>query len=157
MTFKSIDDIHSCDSLSLGVLCVCDGITDNILKENFENTASLFVDQSRNTFDTTSASKTTDSWLGDSLDVITQDFAMTLGASLSESFPPLPRPDMISFFVLLYEQYLKTFRDKISLPLQCADWETQECDGMRFPPMRTLPCGFHQWHEIKTFSVCLQT
>jgi hypothetical protein len=64
---------------------VSDGITDNILKKDLENSTSLFVNETRNTLDTTTTSETTDSGLGDSLDIVTKDLAMTLGASLSES------------------------------------------------------------------------
>ena len=67
------------------MLSVGDSITDNILKENFENSSGLFIDESRDTLDSTSPGQTPDGGLGDSLDVITQDFAMTLCASLSES------------------------------------------------------------------------
>ena len=86
LAFEGVDDVHGSDGLPLGVLGVGDGITNDVLKENFENTTGLFVDQTRDTLDTTSASETTDSGLGDTLDVITQDFTVTLGASLSESF-----------------------------------------------------------------------
>ena len=86
MSLQSVDDVHGGDGLSLGVLGVGDSITDDVLKENLEYTSGLFVDESRNTLDTTSASKTADSRLGDTLDVITQDLAMTLSASFSESF-----------------------------------------------------------------------
>ena len=67
------------------MLGVCDGITDDVLKENFEYASGLLVDQSRDTLDTTTTSETANSGLGDSLDVITQHLAMTLSASLSES------------------------------------------------------------------------
>ena len=67
------------------MLGVSDRITDNILKKDLENSTSLFVNQSRNTLDTTTTSETTDSGLGDSLDIVTKDLAMTLGASLSKS------------------------------------------------------------------------
>ena len=86
LALQSVDDIHGGDGLSLGVLGVGDSITDDVLEENLEYTSGLFVDESRNTLDTTSASKTADSRLGDTLDVITQDLAMTLSASFSESF-----------------------------------------------------------------------
>ena len=86
LAFEGIDDVHGSDGLPLGVLGVGDGITDDVLKENFENTTGLFVDETRDTLHTTSASETTDGGLGDTLDVITQNFAVTLGASLSESF-----------------------------------------------------------------------
>ena len=86
MAFQSVDDVHGGDGLSLGVLGVGDGITDDVLQENLEDTTGLFVDEARDTLDTTTTSQTTDSGLGDTLDVITQHLTMTLGASLSQSF-----------------------------------------------------------------------
>ena len=86
LTLQSIDDIHGSDGLSLGVLGVSDGISDDILKEDLEDSTGLFVDEARDTLDTTTTRKTANGGLADTLDVITQHFAMTLGASLSESF-----------------------------------------------------------------------
>jgi hypothetical protein len=86
LAFQSVDDVHGGDCLSLGVFSVCDGITNDVFKENFQDTTGFFVDQSRDTLDTTTAGQTTDSWLGDTLDVITKNFAMTLGSSFSETF-----------------------------------------------------------------------
>ena len=77
--------IHCSHSLSASMFRVSDGITDNVLKKDLENSTSLFVNESRNTLDTTTTSETTDSGLGDSLDIVTKDLAMTLGASLSKS------------------------------------------------------------------------
>jgi hypothetical protein len=85
LALQSVDDVHGCDGLPLGVLGVGDGITDDVLKEHLEDTSGFFVNQTRDTFDTTSASKTADSGFGDTLDVITKYFSVTLGASLSES------------------------------------------------------------------------
>ena len=85
MTLQSVDDVHGGDGLSLGMLGVGDGITDDILEEHLEDAAGLFVDEARDTFDTASTRETTDGGLGDTLDVITQHFAMTFGASLSEA------------------------------------------------------------------------
>jgi hypothetical protein len=85
LTLESIDDIHGSDSLTTSMLGVGDGITNDVLKEDLQNTTSLFVDQSRNTLDTTTTSETANSGLGNALDVVTKDLAMTLGASLSES------------------------------------------------------------------------
>ena len=85
LTLQSIDDVHGGDGLSLGVLGVGDGITDDILKEYLQDTTGLLVDESRDTLYTATASQTADCGLGDTLDVITKYFAMTLGASLSES------------------------------------------------------------------------
>ncbi|CAH3188748.1 unnamed protein product, partial [Porites evermanni] len=71
----SVHHIHGGHSLAFGVLGVGNSITDHILKENFENTTSLFVDEARDSLDTATASKTTDSWLGDALDVVTKNLS----------------------------------------------------------------------------------
>ena len=89
LSLQGIDDIHGGDSLPLGMLGVGDGITNNVLKENFQDTTGFFIDEAGDTFDTTSAGKTTDSRLGDTLDVITKYFTMTLSASFSQTFSSL--------------------------------------------------------------------
>ena len=85
MTLEGVDNIHGGDGLTTGVLGVSDGIADDVLKEDLKDTAGFFVDQSRDTLDTTSTRKTTDGGLGNTLDVITKDLSVTLGSSLSES------------------------------------------------------------------------
>ena len=85
LTLEGVDDVHGSDCLTAGVLGVGDGITDDILEEDLEDSTGFFVDQSRNTLDTTSTRQTTDGGLGNTLDVITQDLSVTLGSSLSES------------------------------------------------------------------------
>jgi hypothetical protein len=86
LTLEGIDNIHGGDSLPLGMFGVGDGITDDVLKEDLEDTSGLLIDEARDTLDTSTASQSADGGLGDALDVITQHFAMTLGASLAESF-----------------------------------------------------------------------
>jgi hypothetical protein len=86
LPLEGIDDIHSGDSLPLGVFSVGDGITDDVLKEDLKDTTGLLIDQARDTLDTSTSRQTADSGLGDTLNVITQYFAMTLSASLSKSF-----------------------------------------------------------------------
>ena len=71
LTFQSIDNVHGSYRLPLGVLGVGDCITDDVLQENFENTTGFFVDQTRDTFHTTSSCKTTDGRFCDTLDIIT--------------------------------------------------------------------------------------
>ena len=56
LPFQSIDDIHGGDGLPLGMLGVGDCITDDILKEYFENSTGLLVDESRDTLDSSTAS-----------------------------------------------------------------------------------------------------
>ena len=86
LTFQSVDDVHGGDGLPLGVFRVGHSVTDDVLKEHLQNTTGLLVDETGDTLDTTTASQTADSRLGDALDVVTQHFPVTLGASLSESF-----------------------------------------------------------------------
>ena len=89
LTFQGVDHIHSGDGLPFGVFAVCHCVTDDILQEELEHTSDLFVNQSGDTLDTTTASQTPDSGLGDALDVIAENFAMTLGATLSQAFTAL--------------------------------------------------------------------
>ena len=99
MALEGIDNIHSGDSLPLGVLSVGDSITDDVLKEDLEDTSGLLIDQARDTLDTTSASQTADSGLGDTLDVITQNLAVTLGASLAESLASFASSSHVDYFL----------------------------------------------------------
>ena len=86
LPLQSVDNIHGGDGLPLGVLGVGDGITDHVLQEHLEDTAGLLVDQTGDTLHTATTGKTADSGLGDALDVITENFTVTLGASFPESF-----------------------------------------------------------------------
>ena len=85
LALESVDDVHGSDSLAAGVLGVRDRIADDVLEEHLEDTAGLLVDESRDALDTTPACQTADRGLGDALDVVPQDLAVALGASLSES------------------------------------------------------------------------
>ena len=89
LAFQSVHDIESGDGLSLGVLGVGDGVADDVLEEDLEHSSGFFVNQAGDSLDTASAGETPDCRLGDSLDVITQDFSVTLGASFSQSLSSL--------------------------------------------------------------------
>ena len=71
------------------MLSVGDGITDDTLKEGLEDTTGLLVDHGGDTLDTTTTSETADGGLSDTLDVVTQDLAVTLGATLSKTLTAL--------------------------------------------------------------------
>jgi hypothetical protein len=85
LALEGIDDVKRGDGLALSVLGVGDGVTDNGLEEGLEDTTGLFVDHGGDTLDTATASETADSGLGDSLDVVTEDLTVTLGAALAET------------------------------------------------------------------------
>ena len=86
LTFQRIDNVHGGDSLSLGMLSVGDSISDHVLKEDLKNTSGLLIDKTADALDTTTTGQTTDRWLCDALDVIAQDFTMSLGASFAQAF-----------------------------------------------------------------------
>ena len=46
LSLQGVDNVHGSDGLPLGMLGVCDGITDDVLQENLQDTTGLFVDQS---------------------------------------------------------------------------------------------------------------
>ena len=83
LSLEGVDDVHSGDGLSSGVLSVGDGISDDVLKEDLKDTTGLFVDKTRDTLDTTSSCQSSDGRLSDTLDVISQHLSVTLGATLS--------------------------------------------------------------------------
>ena len=56
LSLEGVHNIHSSDSLPLGVFSVGDSIPDNILKENLENTTGLLIDKARDTLDSTTTS-----------------------------------------------------------------------------------------------------
>ena len=89
LAFEGVDNVHGSDSLPLGVLGVGDGVTDHVLEEHLQDTTGFFVDETRDTFHASTTGKTTDGRLGDTLDVITKNLAMPLGASLSETLSSL--------------------------------------------------------------------
>ena len=89
LSLQGVDDVHGGDGLSAGVLGVGDGITDDVLEEHLEDTSGLLVDEAGDTLDTSTSRQSSDGRLGDSLDVITQDLPVTLGATLSESLSSL--------------------------------------------------------------------
>jgi hypothetical protein len=69
----------------------------------------LRVLTSRNTLDTTTTCKTTDSGLGDTLDVVAKDLAVTLSTTLSETLATLSTYVIVS--ALLTRQLLKVRHD----------------------------------------------
>ena len=86
LALKSVDHVECGHGLSAGMLSVANGVADNVSKERLQDTAGLFVHHSGDALDSTTTGKTTDGRLGDSLDVVTHDLAMTLGTFSRFSF-----------------------------------------------------------------------
>ena len=86
LAFQCVDDVHSSNRLPPSVLSVGNCISDDVFKEYLENTTSFLVDQTGDTFNSTSACKASDRGLRDALDVIAEHLAMTFGAALAKSF-----------------------------------------------------------------------
>ena len=85
LALEGIDDVEGGDGLPLGVLSVRDSVADDALKEGLEHAAGLLVDHGGDTLDTATAGQTADGRLGDALDVVTKNLAVTLGAALAEA------------------------------------------------------------------------
>ena len=89
LPLECVDDVHGSDSLPLCVLSVSDSITDDVLQEHLEDGTCLLVDQTRDTLDSTTAGQTANGGLGNTLDVVTQNLAVPLSATLAESLASL--------------------------------------------------------------------
>ncbi|KAJ0566614.1 hypothetical protein HanIR_Chr06g0275611 [Helianthus annuus] len=89
LSLERIHHIHGGHSLPASVLSVGDGISDNIFQKDLENATCLFIDQTADTLHTSSASQSADSWLGDSLNVVTKNLTVSFCSSLSQSLASL--------------------------------------------------------------------
>lgn len=85
LPLERVHHVHGGHRLPLGVLGVGDGVADHVLQENLEHAAGLLVDQAGDTLHSAAASQAADGGFGDSLDVVAENFAVTLGASFPES------------------------------------------------------------------------
>ena len=86
LPLEGVHGIHGSGGLTMSVLGVGDGITDDILKEDLEDAAGLLVDETGDALDATTASQAADGRLGDALDVVPEDLAVTLGAAFPQTF-----------------------------------------------------------------------
>ena len=131
LALEGVDNVHGGDGLPLGVLGVGHGITDDVLKENLQNTAGLLVDETGDSLDTATTSKTTDGRLGDTLDVVTKNLPVTLGAPLSETLSSFAASSHVDLSCaetrmnakLHSDQYIYLPRGREAKPpMQARDW-----------------------------------
>ena len=105
LALERVDDVESSHGLAAGVLGVGDGVADDVLEEDLEDTTGLLIDESGDTLDTTTASQAADRRLGDALDVVAQHLAVALGGSaLSESLSSLSTARHFSFVKVVENQ-----------------------------------------------------
>ena len=86
LALEGVDDVESSDGLTTSVLGVGDSVTDDVLKEDLEDTSGLLVDEAGDSLDAASSGQSPDGGLGDSLDVVSKDLSVPLGAALTETF-----------------------------------------------------------------------
>merc|ERR1719347_232491 len=89
LPLEGIHNIHSSNSLPLGMLSVGDSIPDDILQEHLQDTPRLLIDETRDPLHTTPPGQSPDSRLSDPLDVVSQHLAMPLGSSFPQSLASL--------------------------------------------------------------------
>lgn len=89
LPFQGVHDVHCSHSLPLGMFRVSNGIADYVLQENLEHASGLFIDEARYTLYSTTSSQSSDSGLCYALDVVTQNFPVTLGATFAKAFTSL--------------------------------------------------------------------
>ena len=89
LALERVDDIHGGDGLSASVLGVGHGIADDVLEEHLEDASGLFVDETGDALDTTTACETADRRLRDALNVIAENLAVTLSAALTKALTTL--------------------------------------------------------------------
>lgn len=85
LSLECVDDVHSCDGLSAGVLSVGDGVTDDAFEEALEDLSGIVVHEGGDTLDASSAGEPPDGGLGDALDggLVAPLLGDPLGANLS--------------------------------------------------------------------------
>ena len=75
-------DIKSGDGLAASVLSVSHGVSDDVLKEDLEDTSGLLIDEARDALDT--------AWM-----LSLKTFLCLLAPPFPNPFPPFPLPDIL--------------------------------------------------------------
>ena len=83
LSLECVDDVKSGHSLPAGMLSVGDSVSDDVLKEHFQDASGLLIDEARDTLDASSSCETADSRLRDALDVVSEDLSVSLGTALA--------------------------------------------------------------------------
>ena len=90
LSLESVDDVDGGDGLSLGVLGVGDGVTDDVLEEGSQDETGLVVDERADSLDTATSGESSDGGLGDAHDGgLERSLGASLGAGLAGDFAEL--------------------------------------------------------------------
>ena len=65
MSLESIDDVHSSDGFSSGMLSVSHGISNDSFKEALEDLSAVVINEGRDSLDTSSSGESSDGGFGD--------------------------------------------------------------------------------------------
>ena len=126
MSLEGVDDVHGSDGLSLGVLGIGDGVSDDSLEEALQDVSGVLVDVEGDSLDTTSSGESSDGWLGDALEQwsvrlsgvsLGSDLSSALADSLSNSLSGLS--DSSHLFICNSDQAFLNSRLEFNLAF---DW-----------------------------------
>ena len=99
LSLKGINNVKSSNSLSLGVLSVSCGVSDDVFEEALQNSSGIVVDVSGNTFNTTSSGKSSNSWLGDTFNAwLVCLSGVSFGADLTDTLTTFSLSDHLMSF-----------------------------------------------------------
>ena len=82
-SFEGVHDVEGCHRLSARELSVGNGISDGVLKKNFEYAFYLLVDEAWDALDATSSGKTTNCRLRYAFDVVSDDPSVSIGTAFA--------------------------------------------------------------------------
>jgi hypothetical protein len=92
LALECVHDVHGGDRLAAGVLRVGDGVADDVLEEDLEHAAGLLVDEPGDALHAAPPRQPPNRRLGDALDVVAEDLAVTLRSALAQTLPALAAP-----------------------------------------------------------------
>ena len=146
LPLERVHHVHGGDCLPLCVLSVGDRVPDDILEEDLEHTAGLFIDQPRDSLDSSTPGETADGGLGDALDVVAKDLPVPLGAALSKT--------LSSFAATGHCGVIEV--GKFWTKMCSFGIEDENC--FDFAPSRLLIKQLHKFHisQLIKFFICLR-
>lgn len=86
VAFKCVNDVHGGNRFSSTVLRVHDGIPDDVLQENFQNSAGFVVHETTDAFYATASGKPANGWFCYSFNAVMSNFLMAFYHRFLASF-----------------------------------------------------------------------